>query len=198
MADVEAISRLVNQLSKLPGIGRKTAQRLAYHIISQPEEQVRELAVAIFNGKKQVHFCPVCGNFTDTDPCAICSDSNRRRVVICVVKDPRDVHAMERMRDYNGLYHVLHGVISPMDGVGPDDIRIRELMQRLSSGEVEEVVLATNPDVEGEATAAYISRLIRPMGVKVTRIAHGVPVGGELEYTDEITLLRAFQGRREL
>ena len=198
MADGEAISRLVNQLSNLPGIGRKTAQRLAYHIISQPEEQVRELAVAIFNGKKQVHFCPVCGNFTDVDPCGICSDSNRRRDVICVVKDPRDVNAMERMRDYNGLYHVLHGVISPMDGVGPDDIRIRELMERLSSGEVKEVVLATNPDVEGEATAAYIARLIKPMGVKVSRIAHGVPVGGELEYTDEVTLLRAFQGRREL
>ena len=198
MADVEAISRLVNQLSKLPGIGRKTAQRLAYHIISQPEDQVRELAVAIFNGKQQVHFCPICGNFTDTDPCAICSDPSRRRDVICVVKDPRDVNAMERMRDYNGLYHVLHGVISPMDGVGPDDIRIRELLSRLASGEIKEVVLATNPDVEGEATAAYISRLIKPMGVKVTRIAHGVPVGGDLEYTDEITLLRAFQGRREL
>jgi len=198
MADVEAISRLVNQLSKLPGIGRKTAQRLAYHIISQPEEQVRELAVAIFNGKKQVHFCPICGNFTDVDPCAICSDTNRRHDVVCVVKDARDVNAMERMRDYNGLYHVLGGVISPMDGVGPDDIRIRELMQRLSSGEIDEVVLATNPDVEGEATAAYISRLIKPMGVKVTRIAHGVPVGGELEYTDEVTLSRAFMGRREL
>ena len=198
MADVEAISRLVNQLSKLPGIGRKTAQRLANHIISQPEDQVRELAVAIFNGKQQVHFCPICGNFTDTDPCAICSDPSRRRDVICVVKDPRDVNAMERMRDYNGLYHVLHGVISPMDGVGPDDIRIRELMQRLSDGSVQEVVLATNPDVEGEATASYIARLIKPMGIRVTRIAHGVPVGGELEYTDEITLLRAFQGRREL
>lgn len=198
MAEVEAISRLVNQLSKLPGIGRKTAQRLAYHIISQPEEQVRELAVSIFNGKKQVHFCPVCGNFTDVDPCNICADSERRRDVICVVKDPRDVNAMERMRDYNGLYHVLHGVISPMDGVGPDDIRIRELMERLADGTVKEVVLATNPDVEGEATAAYIARLIKPMGVKVTRIAHGVPVGGELEYTDEVTLLRAFQGRREL
>ena len=198
MAEVEAISRLVNQLSKLPGVGRKTAQRLAYHIISQPEEQVRELAVAIFNGKKQVHFCPVCGNFTDVDPCAICADPNRRRDVICVVKDPRDVNAMERMRDYHGLYHVLHGVISPMDGVGPDDIRIRELMERLSSGEVKEVVLATNPDVEGEATAAYIARLIKPMDVRVTRIAHGVPVGGELEYTDEVTLLRAFQGRREI
>ena len=198
MADVEAISRLVNQLSKLPGIGRKTAQRLAYHIIAQPEEQVRELAVAIFNGKRQVHFCPVCGNFTDVDPCGICSDTNRRRDVICVVKDPRDVNAMERMRDYNGLYHVLHGVISPMDGVGPDDIRIRELMERLASGEIKEVVLATNPDVEGEATAAYLARLIKPMDIRVTRIAHGVPVGGELEYTDEVTLLRAFQGRREL
>ena len=198
MADVEAISRLVNQLSKLPGIGRKTAQRLAYHIIAQPEDQVRELAVAIFNGKRQVQFCPVCGNFTDVDPCSICSDSNRRRDVVCVVKDPRDVNAMERMRDYNGLYHVLHGVISPMDGVGPDDIRIRELMERLASGEIREVVLATNPDVEGEATAAYLARLIKPMDIRVTRIAHGVPVGGELEYTDEVTLLRAFQGRREL
>ena len=198
MADVEAISRLVNQLSKLPGIGRKTAQRLAYHIISQPEDQVRELAVAIFNGKQQVHFCPICGNFTDTDHCAICSDPSRRRDGICVGKDPREVNAMDRMRDYNGLYHVLHGVISPMDGVGPDDIRIRELMQRLSDGSVQEVVLATNPDVEGEATASYIARLIKPMGIRVTRIAHGVPVGGELEYTDEITLLRAFQGRREL
>ena len=198
MADVEAISRLVNQLSKLPGIGRKTAQRLAYHIIAQPEEQVRELAVAIFNGKRQVHFCPVCGNFTDVDPCAVCSDTRRRRDVICVVKDPRDVNAMERMRDYNGLYHVLHGVISPMDGVGPDDIRIRELMERLASGEIKEVVLATNPDVEGEATAAYLARLIKPMDIRVTRIAHGVPVGGELEYTDEVTLLRAFQGRREI
>ena len=198
MADIEAISRLVNQLSKLPGIGKKTAQRLAYHIISQPEDQVKELAVAIDNGKRDVHFCPVCGNFTDVDPCGICADANRKRDVICVVKDPRDVNAMERMRDFNGLYHVLHGVISPMDGVGPDDIRIRELMERLADGTVTEVVLATNPDVEGEATAAYIARLIRPMGIKVTRIAHGVPVGGELEYTDEVTLLRAFQGRREI
>lgn len=198
MADVEAISRLVNQLSKLPGIGKKTAQRLAYHIISQSEEQVRELAVAIFNGKKQVHFCPICGNFTDVDPCSICADTQRRRDVICVVKDPRDVNAMERMRDYNGLYHVLHGVISPMDGIGPEDIRIKELMERLSDGDIQEVVLATNPDVEGEATASYLARLIRPLGIRVTRIAHGVPVGGELEYTDEITLLRAFQGRREL
>ena len=198
MAEIEAIARLVNQLSKLPGVGRKTAQRLAYHIIALPEDQVRELAAAIYNGKKQIHFCPICGNYTDSDSCAICQDSSRRRDIVCVVRDPRDVNAMERMREYNGMYHVLHGVISPMDGVGPDDIRIRELMSRLSSGEIQEVVLATNPDVEGEATAAYISRLIKPMGVKVTRIAHGVPIGGELEYTDEVTLLRAFQGRTEL
>ena len=198
MAEIEAIAKLVNQLSKLPGVGRKTAQRLADHVIVLPEEQVRELAVAIFNGKKQIHFCPICGNYTDTDPCPICADSSRRKDIVCVVRDPRDVNALERMREYDGLYHVLHGVISPMDGVGPDDIRIRELMSRLASGEIKEVVLATNPDVEGEATAAYISRLIKPMGVKVTRIAHGVPIGGELEYTDEVTLLRAFQGRREI
>ena len=195
---IEPIARMVNQLSKLPGIGQKTAQRLAYYIVGMPEEQVRELAVAIFNGKKQVHFCPVCGNFTDTDPCAICSDPSRRRDIICVVRDPRDVNAMERMRDYNGLYHVLHGVISPMNGVGPDDIRIRELMSRLASGEVKEVVLATNPDVEGEATAAYISRLIKPLGVRVTRIAHGLPVGGDLEYTDEVTLAKAMEGRTQM
>ena len=198
MAEIDAIAKLVNQLSKLPGVGRKTAQRLAYHIIALPEDQVRELAVAIFNGKKQIHFCPICGNYTDTDPCPICADSSRRKDIVCVVRDPRDVNALERMREYDGLYHVLHGVISPMDGVGPGDIRIRELMSRLASGEIKEVVLATNPDVEGEATAAYISRLIKPMGVKVTRIAHGVPIGGELEYTDEVTLLRAFQGRTEI
>jgi recombination protein RecR len=198
MAEVEAIARLVNQLSKLPGVGRKTAQRLAYHILAMPEEQVRELAVSIFNGKKQVHLCPVCGDYTDAELCPVCADQRRRRDVICVVKDPRDVNAIQRMHDYEGLYHVLHGVISPMDGVGPDDIRIRELMSRLGSGEIKEVVLATNPDVEGEATASYISRLIKPMGIKVTRIAHGVPVGGELEYTDEVTLSRAFEGRREI
>ncbi len=196
--DIEPIARLVNQLSRLPGIGRKSAQRLAYHIIALPEDQVRELAVAIFNGKKQVHFCPVCGNYTDVDPCALCADPNRNKRILCVVKDPRDVAAMERMRDYDGQYHVLHGVISPMEGIGPDDIRIRELLNRLSSGEVEEVVLATNPDIEGEATAAYIARLIKPLGVRVTRIAHGVPVGSDLEYADEVTLSKAFEGRRDL
>lgn len=196
--DIEPIARLVNQLSRLPGIGRKSAQRLAYHIIALPEDQVRELAVAIFNGKKQVHFCPVCGNYTDVDPCALCADPNRNKRILCVVKDPRDVAAMEHMRDYDGQYHVLHGVISPMEGIGPDDIRIRELLNRLSSGEVEEVVLATNPDIEGEATAAYIARLIKPLGVRVTRIAHGVPVGSDLEYADEVTLSKAFEGRRDL
>ena len=198
MAGVEAIDKLTHQLSRLPGIGRKTAQRLAFHIVAQPEEEVRELAVAIFNGIQKVHFCPVCGNLTDREICSVCADPSRSRDTVCVVKDARDVNALERIRDYNGLYHVLGGVISPMDGVGPDDIRIRELMSRLAEGEIKEVVLATNPDVEGEATAAYIARLIKPMGIKVTRIAHGVPVGGELEYTDEITLMRAFQGRREL
>ena len=195
---IEPIARMVNQLSKLPGIGQKTAQRLAYHIISLPEDQVRELAVSIFNGKKQVHFCSICGNYATEDPCPMCRDDDRKNGLLCVVKDPRDVAAMERMRDFNGQYHVLHGVISPMQGIGPDDIRIRELLARLSDGSIKEVILATNPDVEGEATAAYIARLIKPMGIRVTRIAHGVPVGSDLEYADEITLSKAMEGRREL
>jgi recombination protein RecR len=189
---------MVNQLSKLPGIGQKTAQRLAYHIISLPEDQVRELAVAIFNGKKHVKFCSQCGNYATEDPCEMCKNEDRNNGQLCVVKDPRDVAAMERMREFTGRYHVLHGVISPMQGIGPDDIRIRELMARLSDNSVEEVILATNPDVEGEATASYIARLIKPMGIKVTRIAHGIPVGADLEYTDEVTLSRAFSGRSEL
>ncbi len=195
---IEPIARMVNQLSKLPGVGQKTAQRLAYHIISLPEEQVRELAVAIFNGKKQVRFCSICGNYTTEDPCPMCRDEDRKNGQLCVVKDPRDVAAMERMREYGGQYHVLHGVISPMQGIGPDDIRIRELLARLSDGGIQEVILATNPDVEGEATAAYIARLIKPMGIRVTRIAHGIPVGADLEYTDEMTLSRAFSGRSEI
>lgn len=195
---IEPIARMVNQLSKLPGIGQKTAQRLAYYIVGMPEEQVRELAVAIFNGKKQVHFCSVCGNYTNEDPCPICASDDRKNGQLCVVRDPRDVAAMERMRDYNGQYHVLHGVISPMQGVGPDDIRIRELLSRLTDGSITEVILATNPDVEGEATAAYIARLIKPLGIRVTRIAHGIPVGADLEYTDEVTLSKAFSGRSEM
>ena len=195
---IEPIARMVNQLSKLPGIGQKTAQRLAYHIISLPEDQVRELAVAIFNGKRHVKFCSVCGNYATDDPCEMCRNEDRKNGQLCVVKDPRDVAAMERMREFEGQYHVLHGVISPMQGIGPDDIRVRELMARLASEEITEVILATNPDVEGEATAAYIARLIKPMGIKVTRIAHGIPVGADLEYTDEVTLSRAFSGRSEL
>jgi len=198
MAGIESIERLAHQLSRLPGIGKKTAQRLAFHIVGMPEEDVKELASAIYNGKKKVHFCPVCGNLTDSETCSVCADPTRNRSVVCVVKDARDVNALERIREFNGLYHVLGGVISPMDGVGPDDIRIKELLARLGSGEIQEVVLATNPDVDGEATASYLSRLIKPMGVKVTRIAHGVPVGGELEYTDEMTLMQAFNGRREV
>ena len=197
MAGVEAIEQLTLRLSRLPGIGKKTAQRLAFHIAGMTEADVRDLAVAVFNAKKKVHFCPVCGNYTDGELCAVCADPARRRDIVCVVKDARDVNAFERMREYNGLYHVLGGAISPMDGIGPEDIRIKELLARLAGGEINEVVLATNPDVEGEATASYISRLIKPMGIKVSRIAHGVPVGGELEYTDEMTLLRAFEGRRD-
>ena len=195
---IEPIARMVNQLSKLPGVGQKTAQRLAYYIISLPEDQVRELAASIYNGKKQVRFCSVCGNYATEDPCPMCRDDDRKNGLLCVVKDPRDVAAMERMRDFNGQYHVLHGVISPMQGIGPDDIRIRELLARLSDGSIKEVILATNPDVEGEATAAYIARLIKPMGIRVTRIAHGIPVGADLEYTDEVTLSRAFSGRSEI
>ena len=195
---IEPIARMINQLSKLPGIGQKTAQRLAYHIISLPEDQVRDLAVSIFNGKKQVKFCSLCGNYATDDPCDMCRDEDRQNGQICVVKDPRDVAAMERMREYEGRYHVLHGVISPMQGIGPDAIRIRELMARLGKENVSEVILATNPDVEGEATASYIARLIKPMGIKVTRIAHGIPVGADLEYTDEVTLSRAFSGRSEI
>ena len=192
----ESLARLVSELSSLPGVGRKAAQRLAFHLLG--DEDALSLALAIKEAKAQVHPCPRCGNFTDRPLCPICDDPTRDPHTLCVVESVADLISMERSGGFRGRYHVLGGVISPMDGIGPDDIRIRELMTRLASGEINEVVLATNPDVEGEATAAYISRLIKPMGVKVTRIAHGVPVGGELEYTDEVTLLRAFQGRREL
>ncbi len=195
---IEPIARMAAQLSRLPGIGQKTAQRLAYHIVSMPETEVHDLAAAIWQGRKAVHFCSVCGNYTQNDLCTVCADDSRNNGQICVVRDPRDVAAMERMRDYKGRYHVLQGTLSPMNGIGPNDIRIKELLQRLSSEKTEEVILATNPDIEGEATAAYIARLIKPMGIKVTRIAHGVPVGSDLEYADEITLSKAMEGRREL
>ncbi|MDD2647374.1 MAG: recombination mediator RecR [Eubacteriales bacterium] len=195
---IDAIQRMVNQLSRLPGIGPKTAQRLAYFIIAQSEEQVRELAASIYQGKKAIRYCKQCGNYAEGELCSICANTNRNNSQICVVRDPRDVFAMERTRDYNGLYHVLHGTISPMEGIGPGDIRIKELLERLGDTSVTEVILATNPDIEGEATASYIARLIKPMGVTVTRIAHGVPVGGDLEYTDEVTLSKAMEGRREM
>ncbi|MFZ5973891.1 MAG: recombination mediator RecR [Bacillota bacterium] len=195
---IEPISTLINQLSRLPGVGTRTAQRLAYHIINMGEQQVRELAEAIFYAKKKIRFCAVCGNISVSDLCSICNDKARSDEVICVVKDARDVLAMERTREFSGKYHVLGGTISPMEGIGPDEIRIKELLSRIQAGGIKEIILATNPDVEGEATAVYISRLIKPLGVRVTRIAHGVPVGADLEYTDEVTLSKAMEGRRDM
>ena len=194
----EPLQRMAAQLAKLPGIGPKTAMRLAYHIISQPTEQVHELASAIWQGKKNIRFCSVCGNYTQSERCTICDDVKRSVAQICVVKEPRDVAALERMQCYRGVYHVLMGTLSPMHGVGPNDIHIKELLKRIQQTEVEEVILATNPDVEGEATASYLAQIIKPLNVKVTRIAHGIPVGGELEYADEVTLSKALQGRREI
>lgn len=192
------LNKLINELSRLPGIGGKTAQRLAFHILSMDEKSAMELADAISDAKKSMKYCSVCGNLTDTDPCAICSDDSRDRSTICVVESPKDVVAMEKIREYRGYYHVLHGAISPMDGIGPDDINLRSLIIRLQDEAVKELIIATNPNIEGEATAMYIARLIKPSGIKVTRIAHGIPVGGDLEYADEVTLLKAVEGRREL
>ena len=195
---IEAINALTMQLARLPGIGAKSAQRLAYHILDMPEGNARELAAAITRARDTVRYCPICGNYTDVEPCAICADAARKSYVLCVVRDARDVFAMEKLREFRGKYHVLHGTISPMDGIGPDDIRIKELLQRVEQEGVNEVILATNPDVEGEATASYIARLLKPKGVRVTRIAHGIPIGGNLEYVDEMTLLKAVEGRREM
>ena len=193
-----ALERLTEEFAKLPGIGGKTAQRLAFHVLSLPDGEAEAFANAIVEAKKTVHTCPVCQNLTDGELCAICDDARRNHSVICVVAEPRDVIAMERAREYDGVYHVLHGVISPLNHVGPDDIRIRELLARVAKGDVREVIMATNPDTEGEATAMYLSRLLRPMEVKVTRLAYGIPVGSQLEYADEGTLLRALEGRREM
>ena len=192
------LSNLIGELSKLPGIGGKTAQRLAFHILSQDDKDAFALAEAILDAKKNMKYCSVCGNLTDVDPCRICTDPARDQSIICVVESPRDVSAMERIREFQGLYHVLHGAISPMDGIGPEDINLKQLIVRLQKNDVKEVILATNPNIEGEATAMYTARLIKPAGIKVTRIAHGVPVGGDLEYADEITLSKAMEGRREL
>lgn len=193
---IEPLARLVNEFSKLPGIGRRTAARLAYHIIQTDEDDAKALAHAITQARQQIVFCTDCGDFSDDTKCSICNDTKRNDSIICVVGDPRDVSAMEKTGEYDGKYHVLHGTISPGDNRGPDDIKIKELLARLSC--VHEIILATNPNVEGEATAMYISQLIKPFGIKVTRIAHGVPIGSDLKYTDEITLGRAIIGRIEI
>lgn len=193
-----ALERLAEQFGRLPGIGSKTAQRLAFYVLGLPQEEAQAFAQAILDAKHEVKTCPRCQSLTDQELCPICSDPQRDQSLICVVAEPRDLVAMERAREYKGVYHVLHGVISPLNHVGPDDIRIRELLARVSAGNVREVIMATNPDTEGEATAMYISRLLRPLEVKVTRLAYGVPVGSQLEYADEVTLLRALEGRQEI
>lgn len=192
------LARLINEMSKLPGIGTKTAQRLSFYILSLEDKEAEQLASAILTAKKEMKYCSVCGNLTDEDPCAICSDKSRKADTICVVESPKDVMAMERIREYNGLYHVLHGVISPMEGIGPEDINLMSLLKRLQANDIKELIIATNPNIEGEATAMYIARLVKPSGIKVSRIAHGIPVGGDLEYADEVTLLKAMEGRRKL
>ena len=193
-----ALERLTEQFAKLPGIGGKTAQRLAFHMLSVPVEEAEAFASAILEARKSVKTCPVCQNLTDQDLCSVCADEQRDHGVICVVAEPSDVIAMERAREFHGVYHVLHGVISPLKHMGPDDIRIKELLARVGQGDIREVIMATNPDTEGEATAKYISRLLRPLGVRVTRLAYGIPVGSQLEYADEVTLLRALEGRQEI
>lgn len=194
----EPIAKLIEGFSKLPGIGPKTAQRLTFHVLKMEEQEVIEIAKALVYVKRDLHFCTVCQNITDTDPCRICSDKARDNSVICVVQDPKDVIAMERTREFAGKYHVLNGVISPMEGIGPEEIRIKELLVRLEDEQVKELILATNPNIEGEATSIYLSKLVKPFGIKVTRIAHGLPVGGDLDYADEVTLTKALEGRREL
>lgn len=194
-----ALNKLINELSKLPGIGGKTAQRLAFHILSLEDHEAKALADAIVSAKGALHYCSVCGNLTDQDPCAICSDPQRDRGLICVVETPQDLLAVERIEEYKGLYHVLHGAISPAEGITAADINLRSLITRLQDNdEVREIIVATNPNIEGEATAMYIAKLLKPAGIKVTRIAHGIPVGGDLEYADKITLYKAMDGRREI
>ena len=196
--NIVSLNELINQFSRLPGIGKKTAQRLAFSILEQPPECAKQFAEALVNAREKIHFCKVCQCLTDLDVCSICASEQRDKSVICVVEDPKDVMAFERTREFSGVYHVLHGVISPLDNVGPDDLKIKELMARLGGGEVKEIIMATNPTVEGEATASYISRLVKPMGIKVTRLAYGVPVGADLQYADEYTLARALEGRNEI
>lgn len=198
MQYIEPLAKLIEHFRSLPGIGAKTAVRLAYHVLDMDVEKAKALAGAIIEAKEKIGFCNTCFNLSDTNPCAICASDTRDRSLICVVEQPRDVAAFERMRDYKGLYHVLHGVLSPLEGIGPENIRIKELLGRLYDADVKEVIVATNPNVEGEATAMYISKLLKPAGIKVTRIAHGLPVGGDLEYADEVTLSKALENRREI
>lgn len=192
----EPLAKLIEEIAKLPGIGPKTAQRLAFYILNVPTHEAAGLANAILEAKQKMSYCEVCSNLTDSSPCQICASVNRNRSLICVVEQPQDVVAFERTKEFKGLYHVLHGAISPMEGIGPEQLKIKELLSRLEG--VSEVVVATNPNIEGEATALYLAKLLKPLGVKVTRIAHGLPVGGDLEYADEVTLLKALEGRREL
>ncbi|MCE5221750.1 MAG: recombination mediator RecR [Clostridium sp.] len=192
-----AIERLIEEFAKLPSIGQKTAQRLTLHILNLPDDEVREFANALVKARGTIKYCSVCGNFTDKDPCPLCDNPNREKGTICVVEQPKDIMTMEKVKEYNGVYHVLHGNISPMQGRGPQDIRIRELVSRMSE-DVKEVILATNPNIEGEATAMYISKVLKPLDIKVTRIASGIPVGGDLDYADEVTLSKALEGRKEL
>lgn len=196
--NIVSLEKLIEQFESLPGIGRKTAQRLAFHVLNMPQDRAEEFSKSILEAREKIKHCKICFNLTDSDICSICKDDSRDRSIICVVEDPRDILAFEKTREFNAVYHVLHGVISPMDGIGPDQIRIKELLQRINEGNVKEVIMATNPTVEGEATAMYISRLLKPLGVKVTRLAYGIPVGGDLEYADEVTLYRAIEGRSEL
>ena len=193
---IEPIGKLVNEFSKLPGVGKKTAQRYAYKIIDMPESEARAFADAILGVKRKVKYCKICGNFTEDEECSICRV--RDKSIICVVKEPKDVLAIEKLREFKGVYHVLHGVIDPLSGIGPNDIRIRELLSRIQTGEVKEVIIATNPDVSGDATAMYIAKLIKPLDITVTRLAHGIPVGSEIEYTDDVTLARAFVERNKM
>jgi recombination protein RecR len=193
---IEPIGKLINEFSKLPGVGAKTAQRFAYKIINMPKEEALNFANAILDAKEKVHYCKICGNFSEGEVCDICRIRNEE--TICVVKEPKDVIAIERLNEFDGVYHVLHGTISPLDGIGPNDINIKGLLERISSGKVKEIILATNPDVEGEATALYITNLIKPLGIKVTRLAHGIPIGTDLEYADEVSLARAFVDRKTL
>jgi recombination protein RecR len=192
-----AIEKLIEEFAKLPSIGHKTAQRLTLHVLNLPKDEVEEFAKALVKARGTIKYCSVCGNYTDKDPCAICSNPNREKNMICVVEQPKDIMTMEKVKEFNGVYHVLHGNISPMQGRGPQDIRIRELVSRMT-GDIKEVIVATNPTIEGEATAMYISKILKPLDIKVTRIAAGIPVGGDLEYADEVTLSKALEGRKEI